>query len=241
MLQLRGIIKEYAGKKILDQLDWHLRPGERIGLCGENGAGKTTLLKLLGGRLEIDGGELQVAKGTSVGYLPQDGLVHEGLTLVEEVRSGLQELQAAERELRTLETSLETNHDAQDLERYAELQERFEQQGGYALDAEIGKVLGGLGFAREEFDKPCEQFSGGWQMRIALAKLLLQRPNLLLLDEPTNHLDLPARDWLEGYLGSYPGTVVLVSHDRFFLDQVVTRIVEVWHGKLTEYAGDYSR
>ena len=241
MLQLRGIIKEYAGKRILNQLDWHLRPGERVGLCGENGAGKTTLLKLLGGRIEIDGGELQCAKGTTVGYLPQDGLVHEGQSLVEEVRSGLAELLAAEQELRRLEESISRTHDEQELARYAELQERFEQQGGYALDAEVGKVLGGLGFVQAEFDKPCEQFSGGWQMRIALAKLLLQRPNLLLLDEPTNHLDLPARDWLESYLSSYPGTVVLVSHDRFFLDQVVTRIVEVWHGQLTEYACDYSR
>jgi ATP-binding cassette subfamily F protein 3 len=241
MLQLRQIIKDFADRRIFNKIDWHIRPGDRIGLCGENGAGKSTLLKMLAGRVEPDGGTLQSAKGTTFGYLPQDGLAHSGRNLFDEVHSALQELLETEAELRRLETLIAAGAAQDDLERYADLQEMFQQRGGYTMESEVGRVLSGLGFSREEFDKPCEQFSGGWQMRIALAKLLLQRPTLLLLDEPTNHLDLPARDWLEDYLLAYPHAVVLVSHDRFFLDKVVGRIVEIWNGELTEYPGNYSK
>ena len=241
MLQLKDIDKYFADRKIFSAISWHIRPTDRIGLCGENGAGKTTLLKLLSGQVESDGGTLQIAKGTTFGYLPQDGLVHQGRTLFQEAQSALAELQLIEYELRQLEQKIAEISNEVELERYAELQHSFEQLGGYQMEAEIGKVLHGLGFKIEDFDKPCETFSGGWQMRIALAKLLLKRPNLLLLDEPTNHLDLPARDWLEDYLLAYPHAVVLVSHDRFFLDKVVSRIVEIWNGELTEYPGNYSR
>ncbi len=241
MLQLRGVNKFFADRRIFDAIDWHVRPTDRIGLCGENGAGKSTLLKLLAGKVEADGGQVQSAKGTTFGYLPQDGLEHKGRTLFAEVHSALEELLAIQAELTQLEVKLAGRHEAADLDRYAELQTLFENRGGYSMEAEVGKVLGGLGFATSDFERPCEQFSGGWQMRIALAKLLLQRPTLLLLDEPTNHLDLPARDWLEDYLCHYPYAVVLVSHDRFFLDQVVGRIVEIWHGKLTEYPGNYTK
>jgi ATP-binding cassette, subfamily F, member 3 len=241
MLQLRNIIKDFAGRKIFAGIDWHLRPGDRVGLCGENGAGKTTLLKMLAGQVLADGGEIQVAKGTTFGYLPQDGLEHRGRTLFDEVRSALADLLAMEQELRLLEERIAVSHQRADLDRYAVVQELFRQRGGYEIETGIAKVLRGLGFDEHDWQKPCEQFSGGWQMRIALAKLLLQCPNLLLLDEPTNHLDLPARDWLEGYLQNYPFAVVLVSHDRFFLDQVVGRIIEVWNGKLTEYPGNYSK
>jgi len=241
MLQLINVTKGFAGQVVLDGVDWHLRPGERIGLCGENGAGKTTLLRLLAGQHEADAGSVQMARGTLVGYLPQDGLEHAGRTLFAEARSALDHLLAIEQELAVLEARISVDHRQDDLDRYASLQEEFLQRGGYAMEAEVARVLKGLGFSEADRDKPCEHFSGGWQMRIALAKLLLRRPNLLLLDEPTNHLDLPARDWLEEYLASYPFTVVLVSHDRFFLDQVVTRIVEVWHAKLADYPGNYSR
>jgi len=241
MLQLREITKDYSGRSLFAGINWHIRPGDRIGLCGENGAGKTTLLKMLAGQVHPDGGEIQAAKGTTFGYLPQDGLEHRGRSLFEEMRSAQAELLAVEKEIRRLEKAIAATHDAGDMDRYAELQEIFRQRGGYTMETEIAKVLDGLGFAEQDWHKPCEHFSGGWQMRIALAKLLLQRPNLLLLDEPTNHLDLPARDWLEGYLCAYPFALVLVSHDRFFLDQVVGRIVEVWNGALTEYPGNYSR
>ncbi|NJC87783.1 MAG: ABC-F family ATP-binding cassette domain-containing protein [Desulfuromonas sp.] len=241
MLQLINVTKSFAGQTVLNAVDWHLRPGERIGLCGENGAGKTTLLRLLAGLHEPDAGTVQMARGTLVGYLPQDGLEHAGRTLFAEARSALEQLLAIEAELGELETRISASHAQADLDRYAQLQEEFLQRGGYVMEAEVSRVLKGLGFSEADRDKPCEHFSGGWQMRIALAKLLLRRPNLLLLDEPTNHLDLPARDWLEEYLASYPHTVVLVSHDRFFLDQVVTRIVEVWHATLTSYPGNYSR
>ena len=241
MIQLRKIDKYFADRRIFSAIDWHIRPTDRIGLCGENGAGKSTLLKLLVGLVESDGGTLQIAKGTTFGYLPQDGLEHQGRSLFVETQSALADLQQMESELRQLEKNIADVEDVSALERYAELQQLFEQRGGYQMESEVGRVLHGLGFSGADFDKPCETFSGGWQMRIALAKLLLQKPNLLLLDEPTNHLDLPARDWLEDYLLNYPYAIVLVSHDRFFLDKVVTRIVEIWNGDLTGYPGNYSR
>ena len=241
MLQLQNVTKGFAGQVVLNGVDWHLRPGERIGLCGENGAGKTTLLRLLAGQYEADAGQVQTARGTLVGYLPQHGLEHRGRTLFAEARSALDQLLAIETELTELEARISVSHLSADLDRYATLQEEFLQRGGFTMTAEVARVLNGLGFIDTDHDRPCEHFSGGWQMRIALAKLLLRRPNLLLLDEPTNHLDLPARDWLEEYLANYPHTVVLVSHDRFFLDRVVTKIVEIWHARLTEYPGDYTR
>ena len=182
MLQFRQVTKQFADRKVLDQVDWHVRPGDRVGLCGENGAGKTTLLRILAGRVEIDAGELQLARGTTIGYLPQDGLEHRGRSLFVEVSTALAELQRIEQELVVLERRISSSARAADLERYAELQELFRQRGGYAMEAEVGRVLKGLGFAESDWQKPCEHFSGGWQMRIALAKLLLQQQTLLLLD-----------------------------------------------------------
>jgi len=240
MIHLQKMSKDFADRRLFREVNWHIRPADRIGLCGENGAGKTTLLKILAGMVPIDGGTVQTARGTTIGYLPQDGLSFQGRSLFDEAQSALAELLSMEQQLRSLEEQISRRNNPEELERYSTLQELFRQRGGYTMTTEIAKVLNGLGFAEKDWDKPCEHFSGGWQMRIALAKLLLQRPNLLLLDEPTNHLDLPARDWLEDYLKNYPFAVVLVSHDRFFLDQVVGRIAEVWNGSLSEYPGNYS-
>ncbi|MFO7831739.1 MAG: ABC-F family ATP-binding cassette domain-containing protein [Desulfuromonadaceae bacterium] len=240
MLQLQKIELTYPGRTLFSGVSWHLRPGMRVGLCGENGAGKTTLLKMLAGQVEPDKGDIIMAKGTTVGYLPQEGLCYQGRTLYAEVESACTEVLALGREMKSLEQQIAIDANEDQMARYAEVQEQYRQRGGFTLEADLARVLHGLGFTTEDWDKPSENFSGGWQMRIALARLLMQRPSLLLLDEPTNHLDLPARDWLEQYLCNYPGTVVLVSHDRFFMDQVVERIVEVWNGAVTEYPGNYS-
>ncbi len=240
MLQLQKIELTFPARTLFSGVSWHLRPGMRVGLCGANGAGKTTLLKMLAGQVEPDKGDIILAKGTTVGYLPQEGLCYQGRSLYAEVESACTEVLALGREMKKLEQQIALDAHEDQLARYAEVQEQFRQQGGFTLEADLARVLHGLGFTTQDWDKPSETFSGGWQMRIALARLLMQRPNLLLLDEPTNHLDLPARDWLEQYLCNYPGTVVLVSHDRFFMDQVVERIVEVWNGVLAEYPGNYS-
>ena len=245
MLHLKNISKEFAGKPLFTEISWHLKKGERVGLVGENGAGKSTIMRIIAGQVELSSGELQFAKGATVGYLPQDGLTTRGRSLFEEALSSLSELQAMEEELRTLTSELETVDHADPrhaaaLDRFGHLQEEFRVKGGYTKEADVGSVLTGLGFTPEQWERDCGTFSGGWQMRIALAKLLLQRPNVLLLDEPTNHLDIEARNWLEEYLCSYPFSVMLVSHDRFFLDKVCSRIAEVWNHTISDYHCNYS-
>ena len=246
MIQLSDVTKSFGDRVLFGHVTWQIGDGERVGLCGPNGAGKTTLLKILGGIEEADSGGVVKPAGLSIGYLPQDGLSHSGRTVFEEASSAFQPLLDMKAEMHDIEHKLgdasvpQDEHDAM-LARYAELQDRFRLDEGYSIDLRISSVLRGLGFSSEDGDRPCETFSGGWQMRIALAKLLLGRPNLLLLDEPTNHLDLEARNWLEEYLGSYPYAVILVSHDRYFLDAVVTRITDVHLRKLTDYVGNYSK
>jgi ATP-binding cassette subfamily F protein 3 len=245
MIQLSGLTKAFGDRVLLDGVSWQIDDRERVGLAGPNGAGKTTLLKMLAGLDEPDSGAVIKPSGLAVGYLPQDGLSHSGRTLMEEAGLAFKPLLDMRAEIQSLEERLgddavaESEH-ASMLARYSELQESFRRLEGYSIDLKITTVLRGLGFVPEDFDKPSETFSGGWQMRIALAKLLLTRPGLLLLDEPTNHLDLEARNWLEEYLAGYPHAVILVSHDRFFLDAVVTRITEIGLRKLTDYAGNYS-
>jgi ATP-binding cassette, subfamily F, member 3 len=245
VIQLSDLTKSFGDRILFDHVTWQIGDGERVGLCGPNGAGKTTLLKILGGLEESDSGAVVKPVGLSIGYLPQDGLTHTGRTVFEEASSAFQPLLDIKAEMHDIEHKLgdltipQDEHDAM-LSRYAELQDRFRLDDGYSMDLRIASVLRGLGFSSDDAERPCETFSGGWQMRIALAKLLLGRPNLLLLDEPTNHLDLEARNWLEEYLGSYPYAVILVSHDRYFLDAVVTRITDVHLRKLTDYVGNYS-
>ena len=244
-LQLSGVHKGFGARVLLENATWQIRSGDRIGLSGPNGAGKTTLLRMMARLEPPDAGAITGPSGLSVGYLPQDGLTHRGQTLFEEASLAFQELIALRREMHELEARLgdasvpDTEHQ-QILDRYSEIQDSFRDREGYDIESRVTAVLRGLGFAPEQFTHDTETFSGGWQMRIALAKLLLQRPKLLLLDEPTNHLDLDARNWLEEFLSGYPHAVVLVSHDRFFLDAVATAIVEIDLRSLTSYQGGYS-
>jgi ATP-binding cassette subfamily F protein 3 len=245
LIQLVSLSKSFGGRVLLDAVSWQIDDRERVGLSGPNGAGKTTLLKMLAGLDEPDSGSIVTPSGLTVGYLPQDGLEHSGRTLIEETGLAFKPLLDMRDEIGALEERLADESHSQDehaamLERYSDLQEDFRRLEGYSIDLKITTVLRGLGFTAADMHKRCETFSGGWQMRIALAKLLLGRPGLLLLDEPTNHLDLDARNWLEEYLAAYPHAVILVSHDRFFLDAVVTRITEIGLRKLTDYTGNYS-
>ena len=246
MVHVEGLNKRYGERVLFEDVSWHVKKRDRIGLSGPNGAGKTTLLRMLAGLEEPDAGAIRMASDTTIGYLPQDGLVHAGRTVYDEVVLAFPEPIALKEEQHRIEDTLATaTHDdggehEKLLERYAEVTERFKHLGGYEIDARVADVLKGLGFSLSDQPRRTEEFSGGWQMRIALAKLLLARPNLLLMDEPTNHLDLPARNWLEEYLHDYPGSVVLVSHDRYFLDATVARITEVGLRTLTDYHGNYS-
>jgi len=246
LIQLSSLTKSFGERVLLDNVTWQISQGERVGLCGPNGAGKTTLLKMLAGLDEPDAGAIIKPNALTVGYLPQDGLAHAGHTILDEASSAFGQLLAVKAEMHDIEDRLgdatlpQEEHDAL-LERYSGLQDRFRIEDGYNIDLKVATVLRGLGFSDAQFLQPTDSLSGGWQMRLALAKLLLGRPTLLLLDEPTNHLDLEARNWLEEYLNAYPSAVILVSHDRFFLDAVVTRIADLNLRVLTDYHGNYSR
>src|ERR1700681_717834 len=245
MIQLSNLTKAFGDRILLDNVTWQISPRERAGLCGPNGAGKTTLLRMMAGLDEPDSGAILKPSTLTVGYLPQDGLTHAGRTVFEEASSAFANLLPIKAEMHALEQRLgdpdipEPEHELM-LIRYSDLQDRFRLRDGYSMELKTATVLQGLGFKRSDFERPTETFSGGWQMRIALAKLLLGQPNLLLLDEPTNHLDLEARNWLEEYLNGYPHAVILVSHDRFFLDAVVTRIADLTLRTLTDYHTNYS-
>ena len=246
MIQLSGAGKRYGHKLLFENADWLITPESRIGLVGANGTGKSTIMKILAGSESLDYGSISRAKGISTGYLPQDGLTMTGRTIFAECLSVFDDLHAIEKEMESLTRSMsELDHESPEYsnvaDRYQQLEHEFVARDGYTLEMQIGQVLTGLGFHRNDWTRPTEEFSGGWQMRIALAKLLLQKPNLLLLDEPTNHLDLEARNWLEEYLTTYPYAYVIISHDRYFLDITVKRIVEIWNKQMHFYAGNYDQ
>src|SRR5690242_15171555 len=246
MIQLSGAGKRYGQKLLFEGLDWLITPNDRVGVVGANGTGKSTLLKVLAGIETLDYGTIVRTKGISAGYLPQDGLSLSGRTVFAECMSVFAELQSMEQELEQLTARMsELDHASADYaqvaERFHSIEGQFRARDGYALEAQVGTVLTGLGFGKEDWQRATEEFSGGWQMRIALAKLLLQKPNLLLLDEPTNHLDLETRNWLEEYLASYPNAFVLISHDRYFLDVTVKKTVEIWNKRVQFYTGNYEK
>ncbi|HLJ15158.1 MAG TPA: ABC-F family ATP-binding cassette domain-containing protein [Bryobacteraceae bacterium] len=246
MIQLSGAGKRFGHKLLFENLDWLITTRERAGLVGANGTGKTTLLKILAGLDSLDYGTRVSTKGISAGYLPQDGLSLSGRTVFAECMSVFADLRDMERELEDLTHRMPDLDPsgpeyAQVADRFHRLDSEFSARDGYAIEAQVGTVLAGLGFPKDDWSRRTEEFSGGWQMRIALAKLLLEKPNLLLLDEPTNHLDLEARNWLEQYLTSYPNAFVLISHDRYFLDITVKKIVEIWNKRVHFYSGNYDR
>ncbi len=246
MLQLSGAGKRFGHKLLFDDLDWLITPRERAGLVGGNGTGKSTLLKVIAGIETLDYGTLSAMKGIRIGYLPQDGLTMSGRSVFGECMSVFAGVKELEQELESLTAKMSELDPAG--EEYQQVADRFERadsefraHDGYAIEAQVGAVLAGLGFRKEDWLRQTEEFSGGWQMRIALARLLLEKPNLLLLDEPTNHLDLEARNWLEEYLGNYEYACILISHDRYFLDVTVEKIVEIWNKKAQFYTGGYEK
>ena len=246
MLSLQNAGKRFGPRVLFLEADWMIRDDEKTALVGANGTGKSTLMKVLAGLETLDYGSLDQTRGISIGYLPQEGLQLTGRTVFEECLTVFDELHEMEREIERLAGRLaELDHESAEYEsvaeRYSVLQDRLHALDGYALDAQVGGVLTGLGFGKEDWPRQTDEFSGGWQMRIALAKLLLAKPNLLLLDEPTNHLDLETRNWLEDYLNNYPFGYILISHDRYFLDVTIDRTVEIWNKRLTIYHGNYTK
>jgi ATP-binding cassette, subfamily F, member 3 len=246
MLSLQNAGKRFGPRTLFLEANWLIRSKEKTALVGANGTGKSTLMKVLAGLESLDYGTMQLTRGMSIGYLPQEGLRLTGRTVFDECLSVFDELRAMEGEIeRTAAQLSELDHASPEYEavaeRYSMVQERFHALDGYALDAQVGTVLTGLGFGKEDWVRQVDEFSGGWQMRIALAKLLLAKPNLLLLDEPTNHLDLETRNWLEDYLHNYPFGYILISHDRYFLDVTIDRTVEIWNKRLTIFQGNFTK
>jgi ATP-binding cassette subfamily F protein 3 len=246
MLQLSAAGKRFGQKLLFEDANWLITPDERAGLVGGNGTGKSTLLKILAGVETLDYGQLTRVKGMTLGYLPQDGLALRGRTVFAECLSVFDHLFALEAEAEQITHTLSTADPKSKeylaaADRYSDIADQLHVHDIYTLDSQVGAVLGGLGFSKEDWERKTEEFSGGWQMRIALAKLLLQKPSLLLLDEPTNHLDLESRNWLENYLHDYPNAFILISHDRYFLDVTVNKTVELWNKRMHTYHGNYEK
>lgn len=246
MLSVSNITVQFGSKRLFEDVSFIVNPRDRIGLVGSNGAGKSTLLKIIAGQSEPDKGQIAVSKHTTVGYLPQDGITYAGKTLYEEVYSAVGDVSALKEEIDDVQKEMESHPDKSSadymelIEKHGELQHRFEDLDGFRVKSSIEKILEGLGFTVNDFERLTDEFSGGWQMRIALAKLLLQQPSVLLLDEPTNHLDIESLIWIESFLKSYEGAIILVSHDRTFLDNITNKTVEIYTGRVTIYSGNYS-
>jgi ATP-binding cassette subfamily F protein 3 len=242
LISLQNVTFSFGARAILEEANWQIGTGERIGLVGSNGAGKSTLLRLMTGAYSPEKGVINKPKDVSLGFFNQDLLSFSTNDSI--LKVGMQAFEKAhqiEKDMERIIQELETKpDDAKLLDAYSHALHDFEVAGGYEMEHRSAEVLEGLGFSTADLQRPYDQFSGGWRMRVLLAKMMLQQPELLLLDEPTNHLDLPSIEWLERYLMSYPGSVVIVSHDRYFLDRMVTKIVEVWQRDLHQYSGNYT-
>ena len=243
MITLNHVQKQFGSKVLFKDCSLQIGVRDRLGLIGPNGSGKTTLFRMILGEEPIDGGEILIAKGVKIGYLPQEVITFRGNTVLNEVLKSAAAVISLQDKMKILEGELSSIQDPKDQERlakeYGKLQERYTLLGGYGLEAEAKQILQGLGFKERDFDRATDELSGGWLMRIALAKILLQSPDLLLLDEPTNHLDLASLIWLEEFLINYPGAIVIVSHDRVFLNHLIDRIAEIEAQKIDLYYGDY--
>ncbi len=243
MLRLEDASKSFAGRALFEGASLHVRAADRIGLVGRNGAGKTTLLRMLAGMDTPDSGSLLLRRGARVGYLRQEVSAVSERTVLAEAETALEPLRVLERRMRALEEEIARDHvhvPDELASRYDEIRLEFERAGGFSADAELRATLVGLGLSSDKWEQPLAKLSGGWLMRVELAKLLIARPEVLLLDEPTNHHDLPSIRWFEGMLAVYPGSVVVVSHDRVFLDRHCNRIAELSASRLTSYKGNYS-
>ncbi|HIE66285.1 MAG: ABC-F family ATP-binding cassette domain-containing protein [Nitrospira sp.] len=245
MISLLKIAKRFGTRALFSEATLQISQGDRIALVGANGTGKTTLLEMIGGHMRPDAGEIVISKETVVGYLRQEVIQLRGRSILEEVLSGCEILHEIETEMKQVDRKIHQTSDPEEKGRlglhYAELQSHFEAKGGYALEHRAKQVLSGLGFQEARFGGRTDQLSGGQLMRVALAKILLSLPDILLLDEPTNHLDLASVIWLEGFLRNYPGSILLISHDRSFINGLTNRVIEIAQGKLLTYAGNYDR
>ena len=242
MIELKGVTFGFGAQELMRDVGLQIREGDRLGLVGPNGSGKTTLLRIIHGRIRDFEGEVSRRRDTTTGLLPQEGIYEQGRTVFDAALETFADLIEAERHIQDLNERLEKDPaDAALLEQSGRLQHEYETRGGFTFRARTAEVLTGLGFIESDFQRDMSEFSGGWQMRVALARLLLRAPDALLLDEPTNHLDLPARLWFEDFIRTYPGAVLLISHDPCFLDNIVTRIAEFSNRKLELYSGNYSR
>lgn len=237
---LQNVTFEFGARVIVEDATWHIHPGERIGLIGYNGTGKSTLLKLFVGEYAPSKGTVERSRNSSIGYLHQDLLSFDtSESILEVAMHAFDKAKALEKELDKMAKDLETNSSDELLDAYSHKLHDFEEAGGYVMQHKTEEILQGLGFENNALQRPYREFSGGWRMRVLLAKMILQNPDLLLLDEPTNHLDLPSIEWLEKYLTHYQGSVVIVSHDKYFLNRMVTKIVEVYQQQLHIYNGNF--
>ena len=238
---LQNVTFEFGARTIVKDATWHIHPMERIGLIGYNGTGKSTLLKVFVGEYLPSAGTVERSRNTSIGYLHQDLLSFDtNESILEVAMHAYDKAKALEKELDRLAKEIETNSTDALLHQYSDKLHQFEEAGGYVMQHETEEVLQGLGFENKDLQRPYREFSGGWRMRVLLAKMILQQPDLLLLDEPTNHLDLPSIEWLEKYLQHYKGAVVIVSHDKYFLNRMVKKIVELYQRELHFYNGNYA-